>query len=80
MNLKYLTKSPYLKHPIWYLGTVKNTKCNVANDYGFKLNEGTEKHIPKSFTKSKAQNIGSITKYQYVLFILYLILHRFNSD
>ena len=30
MNLELLTKSPYLKHPIWFLSTAKNSKCPIT--------------------------------------------------
>ena len=26
-DLQNLTNSPYLKHPIWFLGTLNNSKC-----------------------------------------------------
>ena len=29
MNLNNLAKSPYLNHPIWFLGTMKNTNCSI---------------------------------------------------
>ena len=32
MNLDYLTTSPYLKHPIWFLGTMNNTNCRMHTD------------------------------------------------
>ena len=30
MNLRYMETSPYLKHRIWFLSTMENTKCHVC--------------------------------------------------
>ena len=30
MNLRSMESSPYLKHPIWFLSTMKDTKCYVC--------------------------------------------------
>ena len=41
MNLDHLETSPYLKHPIWFLGTMKNTKCHIRKGYsGLKVKTG----------------------------------------
>ena len=37
MTTEYMKKSPYLRHPIWYLGTAKNTHCPYVKSIADRL-------------------------------------------
>ena len=69
MNLDYLATSPYLKHRIWFLGTLKNTKCHIRKGYGFKV--ATGRNAPKDSIESASR---TPTHAAYTVLYLGLVL------
>ena len=51
MNLNYLAKSPYLNHPIWFLGTMENTQCPIHKGQQAR-NLGPTKSTPQNVVES----------------------------
>ena len=75
MNLDNLATSPYLKHPIWFLGTLKNTKCHIRKGYGGKEMAPTGRTTSKDNVES-ASYTSTHAAYTalYLGFVLYYLL------
>ena len=72
MNLNYLEKSPYLKYPIWFLGTMKNTECPIPTGYsGWKV--GAPRNVSHDSVESASQRLKEIG---YTIFCLRCVLNH----
>ena len=73
MNLNYLAKSPYLNHPIWFLGTMKNTQCPIHKGHQAR-NLGPTKNTPQNVVES-ATDTTSVSQHTVNTLLSTLLSH-----